>query len=34
MMVLSRFSTGAVLLAFFTLLYVLPLDLPYLWQPD
>ena len=33
-MTLSRFSTGAVLLAFFTLLYLLPLNLPYLWQPD
>ena len=33
-MVFSRFSIGAVLLAFFALLYVLPLGLPYLWQPD
>ena len=34
-MVFSRFSAGAaVLLAFFALLYVLPLGVSYLWQPD
>ena len=34
MMRLSGFSTGAILLVFFALLYVAPLNVPYLWQPD
>ena len=33
-MFLSRRQAVAVLLVFFAALYLLPLDLPYLWQPD